>query len=119
VVKGYRDLGEVFDISSLPQSEEYYFSYQLLRNVLAAHVTGCSFCVLVDERRPDLREQWYAVMRCIRIHDLRMRCRVVTWQELAGVVPRTLSTFLAEKYGIQAAGKVKNTRPRTLLETFG
>ncbi|HVO61822.1 MAG TPA: hypothetical protein VMT53_12865 [Terriglobales bacterium] len=100
VVKGYRDFGEVFDVSSLPQSAECYFSYQLIRNVLAAHAGGCSFCVIVDERRPDLREQWYAVMRCIRIHELQMRCKIVTWQELARVVPGRLKRFLGEKYGI-------------------
>ena len=102
VVKGYLDFDEVFDAPSLPQSEGCYSSYQLIRNVLAAHASGCSFCVMVDERRPDLREQWYAVMRCIRIHELQMRCRMVTWQELAIVVPKTLKRFLREKYGIFA-----------------
>jgi hypothetical protein len=99
-VSAYRDFNEVFDVSSLPQSEECYLSYQLIRNVLAAHASGNSFCVIMDERRPDLREQWYAVMRCIRVHDLQMRCRMVTWQELARVVPRKVQRFLAEKYGI-------------------
>ena len=33
---------------------------------LAAHAIGGSFCVFCDERRPDLIEQWYAVMSAIR-----------------------------------------------------
>lgn len=100
VVEGYRDLEAVFHVSDLPRDGECYLSYQLIRNVLAAQASGCSFCVIMDERRPDLREQWYAVMRCIRIHDLQMRCRMATWQELARVVPDRLQRFLHEKYGI-------------------
>jgi hypothetical protein len=102
VVEGYRDFGKVFDAESLSQSTECYLSYQLIRNVLAAYASGCSFCVIMDERRLDLREQWYAVMRCIRVHDLQMRCRMVTWQEIAALVPDTLRRFLHDKYGIRA-----------------
>lgn len=105
VVEGYRDFEVVFESESLPQSVDCYFSYQLIRNVLAAQASRCSFCVIMDERRPDLREQWYAVMRCIRVHDLKMRCRMVTWQELASVAPMKLTKFLAEKYGIVSNGQ--------------
>lgn len=100
VVEGYRDLEAVFRVSDLPRDGESYLSYQLIRNVLAAQASGCSFCVIMDERRPDLREQWYAIMRRIRIHDLQMRCRMATWQELARIVPDRLQRFLHEKYGI-------------------
>lgn len=100
VVEGYRDLEAVFHVSDLARDGECYLSYQLIRNVLAASAGGCSFCVIMDERRPDLREQWYAVMRCIRVHDLQMRCRMATWQELARIVPDRLQRFLQEKYGI-------------------
>ncbi len=100
VVHEYRDFAEVFDIGKLPGNEACYFSCQLIRNVLAAYAWGCSFCVMMDARRPDLREQWYAVMRCIRILDLRMCCRMVTWQEIARVLPAKVQSFLREKYGI-------------------
>ena len=43
---------------------------------------------------------WYAVMKCVRPIDLRLRCKVLTWQELAKEVPRGLRVFLSEKYGI-------------------
>jgi hypothetical protein len=100
IVERYRDFEEVFARHDLPQDEDRYLSYQLLRNVLAAHALGCSFCVLHDARRPDLREAWYAVMRCVKSHDLRTRCKVLTWQELAGSLPPKLEAFLEEKYGI-------------------
>ncbi len=99
-VNAYRDFAGVFHRCDLPQTRECYLGYQLIRNVLAAHALGCSFCVIHDARRPDLREQWYAVMKCVKSHDLRTRCKVLTWQELASVLPDRLQEFLDEKYGI-------------------
>jgi len=100
VVEGYRDFREVFRRRELPQSKDKYAGYQLIRNVLAAHALSCSFCVLTDARRPDLVEFWYSVMRCVQIADLRLRCKVLTWQELSAVLPGDLNSFLNEKYGI-------------------
>jgi hypothetical protein len=100
VVEAYRDFNDVFDRGSLPRANDRYISYQLIRNVLAAHASGCAFCVMMDARRPDLREAWFAIMSCVRIHDLRLRCRTLTWQELAQALPLKLQSFLAEKYGI-------------------
>jgi hypothetical protein len=77
-----------------------YVAYQLLRNVLAAHALGLSFCVLLDARRPDLIEDWYAVLRCMKIAELRNGCRVLAWQELAPCLPSALQEFLNVKYGI-------------------
>jgi hypothetical protein len=104
IVEGYRDLKDVFERSNLPRRDREYVSYQLLRNVLAAHALGLSFCVLLDARRPDLIEDWYEVLRCIRIPELRSRCKVLSWQELAQVLPRRLQKFLELKYGIVPAG---------------
>jgi hypothetical protein len=100
-VQAYRDFNEVFDEEELPQTECDFLSYQLIRNVLAAHASDCAFCVLTDTRRPELIEDWYAVMKCGRLVDLRIRCKVLTWQEMAKVVPRGLREFLAEKYSIE------------------
>jgi hypothetical protein len=97
----YRDFLEVFDEDGLPQTEGYFNSYQLIRNVLAAHAARCSFCVLLDARRPDLVEAFYGAVKCVRPVELRTSCRVLTWQELARVLPPKLQTFLAEKYGIE------------------
>lgn len=102
VVEAYRDFAEVFERRALPRADDRYFSYQLIRNVLAAHTHGCSFCVIADGRRPDLMEAWYAVMRCVKPGDLRRRSKMLTWQELSLVLPPPLQEFLEEKYGITA-----------------
>jgi hypothetical protein len=100
IVEGYCDLGEVFEVEELPRRGWKYLSYQLLRNVLAAHALGFSFCVLLDARRPDLIEDWYEVLRCIRTSELRSRCKVLTWQGLVPFLPPRLQKFLDLKYGI-------------------
>ncbi len=100
VMAAYRDFADVFDVPQLPQTADRYLSYQLLRNVLAAYALQCTFCLLVDERRPDLIDAWYAVVRCVKPIELRTELRVATWQEVAAAAPVTLRRFLAEKYGI-------------------
>jgi hypothetical protein len=130
-VEGYRDFDTVFQRDRLPRvqpiarpspfppdfdeevtaevrlaGEPRYAGYQLIRNVLAAHAAGCSFCVIHDERRPDLREAWYQVMAAVRQAELRVRLKVLTWQELAPLLPKRLQDFLDVKYGIVAPGKV-------------
>ena len=80
-----------------------YAGYQLIRNVLAAYATGCSFCVIHDERRPDLRKAWFTVLTAVRTAEMKTRLKVLTWQELAAVLPDELREFLEVKYGIVAA----------------
>jgi hypothetical protein len=82
-----------------------YAGYQLIRNVLAAHAAGSSFCVIHDERRLDLREQWFEVMAAVKSAELRVRLKVLTWQELAALLPVDLQEFLDRKYGIVAPGR--------------
>ncbi len=102
MVEDYRDFQEVFEAKKLPRRSELYVSYQLIRNVLAAHASGVSFCVMADARRPDLLEAWHAIMRCVRHSELRTRCKMLTWQELSAVLPKPLQKFLDTKYGISA-----------------
>ena len=97
----YRDFTLVFEWEQLPQTQTHFVSYQLLRNVLAAYALGCSFRLLVDSRRPDLVDAWYAVIRCVKTVQLRTELRILTWQELAKEVPLNLQGFLAEKYGVR------------------
>ena len=96
----YRDLEAVFDVAELPVSDGAYHSYQLIRGVLAAHHRQQSFLVICDARRPDLGEAWYCVLRAVRSCELRSRLAILTWQELSRVLPKTLQTFLWDKYGI-------------------
>jgi len=89
--------------------ERGYASYQLIRNVLAAYAEGASFCVVHDERRPDLREAWFQVMAAVKPAEMRVRCKVMTWQELATLLPDELREFLELKYGIVGAGRVASS----------
>ena len=83
-----------------------YASYQLIRNVLAAYAHGCSFCVVHDERRPDLREAWFSVMAAVKSAEMRARSKVLTWQEVAALLPEKLQEFRDVKYGIVAPGSL-------------
>jgi hypothetical protein len=100
LVHRYRDLEAVFDLAALPVRNARYTGYQLIRGALAAYGTDCSFCVCCDARRPDLVEAWYGIMSAVRLSGLRCRLKLLTWQELATVLPVTLQRFLAAKYGI-------------------
>jgi hypothetical protein len=82
-----------------------YESYQLIRNVLAAFAGGESFCVIHDARRPDLREAWFRVMAAVSSSALRVRLKVLTWQELSPLLPEDLQQFLDWKYGIVTPGR--------------
>jgi hypothetical protein len=101
-MKTYSEFEQVFCLADLPRSRGQYQCYQLLRNVLAAHAYNASFCLLTDSRRLDLIEDWYKVLAAIRPVDLRVRCKLLTWQELAEALPRSLREFLLLKYGIVA-----------------
>ncbi len=87
-------------------------NYQLIRGVLAASATGGSFCVLCDARRADLIERWYSVMRAVKNCVLRCWLQLLTWQDLAGVMPASLRKFLVLKYGITPA-KTRRQSPRS------
>lgn len=89
-----------------PKTIQGYQSYQLIRNVLAAHATGASFCVILDERRPDLREAWFQIMAAVKDAAMRVRLKVLTWQEICVVLPDDLGEFLDRKYGIVPPGGV-------------
>jgi hypothetical protein len=86
-------------------AEAGYASYQLIRNALAAYAQGSSFCVIHDARRPDLREAWFEVMAAVKSAEMRVRLKVLTWQELAAILPDDLQDFLDCKYGIVAPGR--------------
>ncbi len=123
----YRDLEAVFDVGRLPRravgravalaanvdpddptvnlprtlTKERIVGYQLIRNVLAAYAAGCAFCVLLDARRQDLIEQWFAVLSAVHAPELRWRLKLLTWQELAAALPADLRAFLEARYGIR------------------
>ena len=98
----YANFREVFRLSELQRSGRQYQCYQLLRNVLAAKAHNAAFCLLTDARRVDLIESWYQVLAAIRPVDLRVRCKLLTFQELSAALPPSLREFLDQKYGITA-----------------
>jgi hypothetical protein len=100
LISRYRDLEAVFDLTELPIRNGKQSGYQLIRGALAAYAAECSFCVFCDSRRPDLVEDWYRIMRAVRPFELRCRLKLLTWQELATVLPEDLQQFLSAKYGI-------------------
>jgi hypothetical protein len=100
LISRYRDLEAVFDVSELPARNGKQCGYQLIRGALAAYATECSFCVFCDARRQELVESWYRIMRAVRPFELRCRLKLLTWQELAFVLPKDLQQFLSAKYGI-------------------
>ena len=102
MVERYVRFAEVFDAEALEVGARGVVGYQLVRGVLAAEAAGAGFCVMCDGRRRDLVEEWYGVMRAVRNYEVRSRLRLVTWQEIARVVPVGLRGFLVEKYGIEA-----------------
>ncbi|MFC1600831.1 hypothetical protein ACFL34_00585 [Candidatus Sumerlaeota bacterium] len=100
VVESYDSLKTVFDTALLPKKGNSYESYQLIRNVLAAHEKKTHFFLLCDLRRPDLLQAWWKVYGAIRSRDIRSRCGFRTWQEVAAVSSPGLRDFLKDKYGI-------------------
>lgn len=100
IVNGYRDLATVFDVPALPRVGANFASYQLIRNVLAAHHHQCRFWLLCDARRPDLLRAWWEIYGAIKLPALRARCGFVLWQEIAAVVPDPLSDYLRNSRAI-------------------
>ncbi len=99
----YCAVDEVFEAEELPWVANVLHGYQLVRGVLAAVQEDARFLVLCDGRRPDMTEMWFRVLRAVRSYEVRSRMSLLTWQELASVMPEVVRDFLAEKYGIVAA----------------
>lgn len=107
-VQRYPAFEDIFDTEALPITADVkgfcrIDSYQLVRGVLAAHHEARSFVVLCDARRTDLVERWFQILRAVRLCELRSRLALLTWQEIATVLPAAMRHFLAEKYGILSA----------------
>jgi hypothetical protein len=104
LIERYRDIETIFDLDRLPRKDSGVIQgYQLIRNVLAAFASDVSFCVLCDARRRDLIEIWYSVLSAVHYPSFAWRLKLLTWQELATVLPQDLQQFLEAKYGIISA----------------
>ena len=112
LVERYLGFDEVFDREALEVDRGGVRSYQVIRGAMAAWSSGQRYCVLCDERRPDLVDAWFAVMAAVKSYEVRGRLRLLTWQEIARVVPGPLRTFLKDKYGIVGKERTLGTCPR-------
>lgn len=98
----YHGVQELFELEHLPAGHARVLGYQLIRGLLAAVQHRRRYLVLLDARRADLLEMCFRVLRTVRDADTASRFRLLTWQELAGSLPKALQKFAAEKYGIVA-----------------
>lgn len=96
----YKFFEEVFYTHHLPVDTGLIANYQLVRNILAAYEFNAYFYLFIDARRPDLAKSFYQTLRCVKEVDVRVRCEVFYWQDIAAFVGRDLREFLKEKYGI-------------------
>jgi hypothetical protein len=99
-VREYTDFDAVFESSVLPVVDSKFKGYQLICNVLAAFHLNATLIVLLDQRRPDLLQEWWLVHSAIRDAYLRQRCGFRTWQQVAAASPPPLAAFLSGQYGI-------------------
>ena len=100
----YGGAEEAFALEDLPQTGGQFSGYQILRGVLAALQRESRYVVLLDARRADLVEICFRVLCAVRICEVSSRFRLLTWQELAAGLPKSVQAFLAEKYGIESTG---------------
>jgi restriction endonuclease-like protein len=101
-VERYRDFSSVFDLDLLPQTEKSYLHYQLIRGVLSVYAEqGTRYCVICDARRPDLIDAWFSVASAVTLSSLRSQLQLATWQEIAATLPKSMRTWLSDKYGIE------------------
>jgi hypothetical protein len=112
-VERYRDFASVFDTGLLPQTHDSYLHYQLIRGVLSAFAEqGIRYCVICDARRPDLIDAWFTVAQAVKPASLRSRLQLVTWQEVAQTLPRSMRVWLAAKYGIESRSLAARSQNR-------
>jgi len=97
-VAKYPDFTSVFHTNLLPQTDNKYTTYQLIRNFLIAHFENFNFVLLVDSSRIDLIRGFYDTAKAIKCPELRKRIRFITWQELVGVCGEDLKEYITEKY---------------------
>ncbi len=98
----YQGVEQIFNVDDLPHTGGQFSGYQILRGMLAAFQGQSRYLVLLDARRADLEEVCFRVLRAVRSAEVASRFRLLTWQELAGSLPKGVQAFLAEKYGIEA-----------------
>jgi hypothetical protein len=101
LIRRYREFESTFEVTALKREDSQIKGYQLIRNVLAAVHLNASLIVLVDQRRPDLLQEWWDTHAAIKDPGLRLRCGFRTWQQVAASSPPLLGEYLSAKYGLE------------------
>jgi len=101
VVENYAGLHDIFHSEALPHRGNDYDNYQIIRNLLASAQHGRKHILLCDERRTDLVRRYMTTVSCLRDVGLRMKCRVVFWQEVLTECGESLRQWIEEKYGMR------------------
>jgi hypothetical protein len=99
-IRRYSSFESTFEVAALNREDSQIRGYQLIRNVLAAVHLNTSLIVLVDQRRPDLLQEWWETHSAIKDSNVRARCGFRTWQQVAAASPRILREYLSAKYGL-------------------
>jgi len=100
IVERYDGFHATFHAKDLPRVGGQYDNYQIIRNLLAAFQHNKKHILLCDERRLDLVRRYMQTVSCLKEMQDRKNCRVVFWQEIAGVCGASLRNWLEEKFGI-------------------
>ncbi len=75
---------------------------------------AAAFASCTTNAGPICAKQWFQVMAAVKSAEMRVRLKVLTWQELAAYLPEELQEFLDLKYGIVAPGKIPS--PMTKMD---
>jgi len=97
-VSNYADFVNVFHTDLLPQTNNEYTTYQLIRNILTAHHKKLDFVLLVDNSRVDLIRDFYDTVNAVKCPNLRKRMSFISWQELIDVCGKELKDYISKKY---------------------
>lgn len=100
IVENYSRFDETFNIEYLKRKNDEYHNYQIIRNILASREYNKRHVLICDERRADLIREYLNTVSCLHDMEIRIKCRVIFWQEIAEKCGESLREWIKEKYGI-------------------
>jgi hypothetical protein len=71
----------------------------VLKMYLTAQQNNARFVLIIDQRRQDLAKAYRKIMQAAKSSDIGS---LLTWQDLAKVLPGDAKAFVQQKYGIEA-----------------
>jgi len=83
------------DLHTSSFTQRAVYAYARKPGVFEAHVQAM---LPVYARRRDLITIWYSVLSAVHYPSFAWRLKLLTWQELASVLPKDLQQFVEAKY---------------------